>query len=77
MFFSGVYEYVYRFSGYEGCSLICIKNNGSDINPLPVISFTNEGRKNIGVREWEVRTIVCKIFYKDVLYNMVNLANIL
>ena len=77
MFFSGVYEYVYRFNGYEGCSLIYIKKNESDINPLPVISFTEEGRDKIGVREWEVWTIVCKIFCKDVLYNMVNLANIL
>ena len=35
------------------------------------------GRDNIGVGEWEAQTIGCKIGYRDVLYSMGNIANIL
>ena len=35
------------------------------------------GRGCIGVEEWEVQTIGCKMGYKDVLYNMGNITNIL
>ena len=35
------------------------------------------GRGNIAVGKWEVQTIACKIGYKDVLYNVRNIANIL
>ena len=31
---------------------------------------------SIGVGEWEVQTIGCKIGYQDVLYNMGNITNI-
>ena len=35
-------------------------------------------RGNIGVREWEVQTIIeCKTGYKDVFYNTKTIANIL
>ena len=34
-------------------------------------------RGNIGAGEREVQTIACKIGYKDVLYNMANMANTL
>ena len=36
-----------------------------------------EERGNIGVGECEVQSTVCKIGYRDGLYNMVNQANIL
>lgn len=32
---------------------------------------------NVGVRNLEVQTIMCKVSYKDILYNMGNIANIL
>ena len=32
---------------------------------------------NLGVGEWEVQTIERKIGYKDILYNIGNIANIL
>ena len=35
------------------------------------------GGSNIGVEEWDVQTIGCKIGYKDVLYNTGNIAYIL
>ena len=31
---------------------------------------------NVGVRNLEVQTIMCKVSYKDILYNMGNIANI-
>ena len=35
------------------------------------------GRDNNRVGDWEVQTIMCKISYKDILYNIKNKANIL
>ena len=35
------------------------------------------GRGNIGVGEWEVQTIGCVTGYKDMLYNMGDIASIL
>ena len=47
-------------------------------NKLVVTSEEREvGRGNLGVGEWEVQTLGCKIGYKDVLYSTENIANIL
>ena len=34
------------------------------------------GMGSIGVGEWEIKAVGCKIGYKDILYNMGNIANI-
>ena len=39
---------------------------------LPV----GRGRGNIEMREWEVKTIRYTVGFKDVLYNMGNIANV-
>ena len=40
--------------------------------------ISREGREvQDRVGEWEAQTIGCKMGYKDVLYNMGNIANIL
>ena len=41
------------------------------------ISGDQWGGDNNGVGDWEVQTIMCKINYKDILYNIKNKANIL
>ena len=47
-------------------------------NKLVVTSGEREGgRGNIRVGDQEVQTITYKIIYKDILYNTVNIANIL
>ena len=40
-------------------------------------SGERRGRGTLGVGEWEVQTIGCKIGYKDVFYDTGNIANIL
>ena len=35
------------------------------------------GRGNIGAGEWDVQTIGCMTGYKDMMYNMGNIASIL
>ena len=40
-----------------------------------MIIVGRRGRGNIRVGEWEVQTTGCKIGYKDVLYNMGNIAS--
>ena len=47
----------------------------TDIENKLVVTSGEGG--NIGVGEWELQPIGCKIGYKDVLYNMRNIANIL